>query len=68
MQSSSNFSSRSHCYETDKTKLSLKKYLGVLVFEVLVFEVLAFKVLTFEVLVFKVLVFNFFKFFVSRVF
>ena len=47
-----------------KTKLSLKKYLGVLVFEVLAFEVLAFEVLAFEVLAFEVLVFDFLKFFI----
>ena len=54
MQSpSNNFSPKNNCYETDENKAFLKKYLGVLVFEVLVFEVLAFEVLAFEVLVFE---------------
>ena len=58
MQSSSNFSRRNNGYETNKNKAFLKKYLGILVFEVLVFEVLVFEVLAFEVLVFEVLVFE----------
>ena len=36
--------------EKTKTKLSLEKYLGVLVFEVFVFEILTFEVLVFEVI------------------
>ena len=46
-------------------KAVLKKYLGVLVFEVLVFVVLVFVVLFFEVLVFVVLVFVILVFVVS---
>ena len=70
MQSSSNFSPRNNCYETDENKAFLKKYLGILVFEVLafevlVFEVLVFVVLAFDVLVFEVLVFDFLKSFIS---
>ena len=45
-----------------KTKLSLKKYLRVLVFKVLVFVVSAFEVSAFEVLVFEVLAFEVLRF------
>ena len=58
MQSPCNFSPRNNCYETDENKAFLKKYLGVLIFEVLVFVVLVFEVLAFEVLVFEVVVFE----------
>ena len=58
MQSSSNFSQRNNYHETEENKAFLKKYLGVLVFEVLAFVVLAFEVLAFEVLAFVVLAFD----------
>ena len=58
MQSSSNFSPKNNCHETDENKAFLKKYLGVLVFEVLAFVVLVFEVLVFEVLAFEVLAFE----------
>ena len=53
-----------------KTKLCIKGYLEILVFEVLVFvilafEVLVFVVLAFEILAFEILVFDFFKSFIS---